>query len=276
MPKLLFFVLLTLSLVLTGCEDTDVGMAIEAGKDAIQAATLTDGEVHRLALAVSRKSDGKHTIAAADNPYAKRLGRLVGPGDEQDGYTFNYKVYLSPKVNAFAMADGTIRVYSGLMDMLDDQELVFVIGHEVGHVVKKHIKKKIMLAYAGSAVRKAIASQQNEAGQLARSVIGALLEMLINAQFSQQEEREADDYGVLFLRRMGYDKQPAVSALKKLATLGNQHHFLSSHPAPETRAERVRQDDYDPLKLVASSLVERLWGWLQGFWPFAPGEKDRG
>jgi hypothetical protein len=38
----------------------------------------------------------------------------------------------------------------------------------------------------------------------------------------------------------------------------------------------VRQDGYDPLKLVESSLVERLWGWLHGFWPFAPGEKDQG
>ena len=66
------------------------------------------------------------------------------------------------------MADGTIRVYSGLMDMLDDRELVFVVGHEMGHVVAKHIKKKIMLAYAGSAARKAIASQQNTAGEIAR------------------------------------------------------------------------------------------------------------
>ena len=67
-----------------------------------------------------------------------------------------------------------------------------------------------MLAYAGSAARKAIASQQNTAGEIARSAIGGLVEKLVNAQFSQQEEREADDYGVLYLQRLGYDVQPAV------------------------------------------------------------------
>jgi putative metalloprotease len=148
------------------------------------------------------------------------------------------KVYLSPTINAFAMADGTIRIYSGLMDMLDYRELLFVIGHEMGHVVKKHIQKKIMLAYAGSAVRRAIAAQYNQAGEFVRSTIGAFTENLLNAQFSQQEEREADDYGVLYIIKNGYDRRPAISTLTKLAALGNDHSFLSSHPAPEDRAIR--------------------------------------
>ncbi len=196
---------------------------------------------------------------------------MGGRGGGHDGYVFDYRVYLSPKVNAFAMADGTIRIYSGLMDMLDDRELLFVIGHEMGHVVEKHIKKKIMLAYAGRAVRKAIASQQNEAGQIARSGLGALAEMLINAQFSQQEEREADDYGVLYLKTRGHDEGPAISALTKLATLGSRHSFLSSHPAPEARAHRMRALDYDPHKVEAMSALERFWVWLKGWWPFGGG-----
>ncbi len=190
--KKLLPVLAILVLLITGCEDTDVGMAIEAGRDAVQAATLTDEEVHQLALAVARKTDRKHTIAPADNPYARRLARLVGRRGGYDGYQFNFKVYLAPTVNAFAMADGTIRIYSGLMDILDDRELIFVVGHEMGHVAAKHIKQKIGLAYAGRAVRKAIASQQNQAGQIARASIGALAQKLLNAQFSQQEEREVD------------------------------------------------------------------------------------
>ena len=133
-----------------------------------------------------------------------------------------------------------------------------------------------MLAYAGRAVRKAIASQRNEAGQIARSSIGALAEKLVNAQFSQQEEREADDYGVLFLRRHGYDHQPAISALTKLASLGSRHTFLSSHPAPEARAERIRAASYDPRAVAEASLFERLWAWLRGFWPFGRGEESRG
>ncbi len=269
-------VLIFLLLLMTGCEDTDIGMAIEAGKDAVQAATLSDEDVQRLALAVARKSDQKHSVAPAQNPYARRLQRLVGSKSSHDGLDFNYKVYLSPTVNAFAMADGTIRIYSGLMDLMDDRELIFVVGHEMGHVVAKHVKQKIMLAYAGSAVRKAIASQQNQAGEIARSGIGALAEKLVNAQFSQQEEREADDYGVLYLKKKGFDEQPAISAMAKLARAGHQHSFLSSHPAPEARAERMRAPDYDPQKVKGPSVLKRLWAWIKSLWPFGRNETNQG
>lgn len=245
----------------------DANLAIQAGADSFKAATLDDDEVKRLAKEIAKQSDAEHSVAPADNPYAQRLHRIVGSNDDYDGYAFNYKVYLSPMINAFAMADGTIRIYSGLMDMLDDRELLFVIGHEMGHVVKKHIQKKIMLAYAGSAVRKAIAAQYNQAGEIARSTIGAFTENLLNAQFSQQEERDADDYGVMYMIKYGYDRRPAISTLTKLATLDNDHSFLSSHPAPEDRARRLSKNSYVPQAVSGPSVLERFWEWLTGFWP---------
>ncbi|MCF8128607.1 MAG: M48 family metalloprotease, partial [Deltaproteobacteria bacterium] len=132
------------------------------------------------------------------------------------------------------------RLYSGLMDMLNDGELRFVIGHEMGHVVKKHITKKIKLAYAAGAVRKGIASQNNAAGDMARSLLGGFAESLMNAQFSQLEEKEADDYGLVFLKEGKFEPRNAVSALKKIATLGKGHSFLSSHPDPDKRADRLQ------------------------------------
>lgn len=241
-----YLLILFLLCVLTGpgCDSTDPMAALDAGLDAVKAVTLSDKDVKALALKASGQSDAEHQIAGPSSGYGKRLTRLAGDRYASDGYDFNFKVYLSDTVNAFAMADGTIRIYSGLMDMMNDQELVFVIGHEMGHVVKKHIKKKIRLAYAGSAVRKGIASQQGIAGQIARSGFGAFLEILVNAQFSQQEEREADDYGLAYLKKKGLETKNAVSALEKLAALGSGHSFLSSHPEPQARAERI-QDQID-------------------------------
>lgn len=224
---------------LTGCENTDVQLAAEAGIDAYKAITLSDQAVTELSVQSSAAMDSQHIIAPADSTYAKRLQRLVGDLYERDGYTFEYKVYLKDDVNAFAMADGTIRIYSGLMDQFEDGELYFVIGHEMGHVVKQHAGKQLRLSYAASAVRKGIASQEGGTAEIARSQLRELVERLMGAQFSQLEEKVADDYGLAFLKSKGYAPENAISALRKLAGLGSGHTFLSSHPEPGLRAERI-------------------------------------
>ncbi|MDU9050998.1 MAG: M48 family metallopeptidase [Candidatus Electrothrix sp. Rat3] len=212
----------------------------EAGLDAVRAVALSDKAVQQMAVKSSAYADSKKRVAPATSKYARRLKRLVGDHYQEGDLTFNYKVYLAQEVNAFAMADGTIRVYSGLMDMFTDDELRFVIGHEMGHVALKHIHKKLKLAYASRAVRKAIAATDSTAGEIARSQLGNFVQVLMGAQFSQLEEKEADDYSLTFMKEKGYTPEAAVVALKKLATLGNDHSFLSSHPAPGKRAERLQ------------------------------------
>ncbi|MEW6519503.1 MAG: M48 family metalloprotease [Thermodesulfobacteriota bacterium] len=256
--------------VLSGCEDTDVRLAAEAGLDAARAVTLSDDAVRQLGLQSARYADERQRLAEPGSPYARRLQKLVGDHQQDGALRFNYRVYLTDEVNAFAMADGTIRLYSGLMDLLDDDELQFVIGHEMGHVAGKHIRKKIQLAYAASAVRKGIASLNTPVGELARSQLGAFSELLMTAQFSQLEEKEADDYGLAFLKKHGYQATAAVSALRKLATLGKGHSFLSSHPDPDKRAERLELQLAGKALPVAESrenLFGRLTGWLAGEFP---------
>ncbi len=258
MMKHTILIIVCCAALLIGCEDTNLELATQAGLDAVKAATLSDEDVKIMAAKASQKSDAQQTIAPVTSPYGKRLYRLVGAGYADQGYQFDFKVYVSKQVNAFAMADGTIRIYSGLMDMMDDEELLFVVGHEMGHVIKKHIKKKIMLAYAASAVRKGVASQENIAGDIARSGLGGLIQTLLNAQFSQEEERQADDYGLSYLKEKGQKTSAAVSALKKLATLGKGHSFLSSHPAPESRAKRLQNQLTAPDKTDQPSFTKQL------------------
>lgn len=252
--------------LLSGCENTDLATAVDAGRDAIKAMTLSDQGVQEIAEKSAQLSDEQHRITPADNKYAIRLNGLVAQQFQENNLKFNYAVYLSPEVNAFAMADGTIRIYSGLMEMLNDGELRFVIGHEMGHVVKNHIKKKIQLSYAASAVRKGIASQNNPAGEAARSSVGGFAESLTNAQFSQLEEKEADDYGLFFLKREEFPPTDAVSALQKIAKLSSGHSFLSSHPDPEKRAARLQaQLEGKALSLEGNqqSLISQIMGFLK-------------
>ncbi|MDH3328035.1 MAG: M48 family metallopeptidase [Desulfobulbaceae bacterium] len=257
-----FFIIITaLLLCLGGCENTDVWLATEAGIEAVTAFTLSDEAVQELAKSSAAYIDQEHTVASPDNEYAQRLERLVGGHQTEDGIMFNYKVYLDDTVNAFAMADGTIRIYSGLMNMLDDGGLRFVIGHEMGHVIKEHIRQKMQLAYAASAIRKGIASQNSTLGDLARSQLGGFAELLLGSQFSQLEEKIADDYGLNFLKKKEYNPKDAVSALRKLATLGANHSFLSSHPDPDKRADRLElqiQGKALPIEKTSKNIIEKI------------------
>ena len=245
MKKILCCALICFSLC-SGCEDTNMRLATEAGVDAVKALTLSEDQVRQLSARTAKHLDAQHELAPAHTPYAQRLDRLFAKHQNFEGESFHSQVYLSSKVNAFALADGNIRVYAGLMDILSDEELLFVLGHEMGHVHHDHVQEKMRVALAGKALRKGVASQQNIIGDLARSTLGAFIQALLNAQFSQQEEKEADDYGLRFVQHIGLGGEPAVSALNKLAELGNEHSFLSSHPAPGKRAQRLQKQMHNP------------------------------
>lgn len=215
-------------LFLCSCEDTNVGIMADAASDAVTAVTLQDEDVYALARQAAAASDRQNLLDPPGGRYDTRLQQLVSDHAERDGRTFSFRVYIADQANAFAMADGTVRVNSALMDLMTDHELLFVIGHEIGHVVKNHSRRKVVVAYGSSALRKALASQESEIGQLARSVIGGFAEQLTNARFSQHEERQADLYGLTFLEEQGIDRSAAVSALQKLTELARGHTFLKS------------------------------------------------
>ncbi len=97
--------------------------------------------------------DSKATIAPANSEYAKRLTTIANAlGNNINGQPVNYKVYMAKDVNAFAMANGCIRVYSGLMDMMTDNEVEAVLGHEMGHVALGHVKKGMQVALGTNAI----------------------------------------------------------------------------------------------------------------------------
>ncbi|SUG76253.1 Putative metalloprotease yggG [Salmonella enterica subsp. enterica] len=154
----------------------------------------------------------------------------------------NYKVYETKDVNAFAMANGCIRVYSGLMDMMTDNEVEAVIGHEMGHVALGHVKKGMQVALGTNAVRVAAASAGGVVGSLSQSQLGDLGEKLVNSQFSQRQESEVDDYSYDLLRKRGISPAGLATSFEKLAKLeaGRQSSMFDDHPASAARAQHVR------------------------------------
>jgi putative metalloprotease len=221
----------------------DLGGALGAATDAAKAASLTDDQVRAYASQMAVYSDRQAKIAPADSPYGKRLVALSGGLTEDQGIRLNYKCYVTKEVNAFAMADGTIRLYSGLMDMMTDDELRYVIGHEMGHVKSGHTKKRMQTALAASAAQKGVAASGTKAAALADSQLGDMIVQVVRAQHSQGNEREADDYSMQFMSRRKYDRKACVTALEKLVKMsgGGGTSWVSTHPSPQERADRMRK-----------------------------------
>lgn len=221
----------------------DFGKALDAGKDLVKAESISDADLKQYFDQVSDQMDSQNAVAPASNAYAKRLTKMVSGLQNYDGLRMNFKVYMTDQINAFAMANGTIRVYSGLMDQFTDDEVRYVIGHEIGHVKSGHSKARMQAALRTSALRKGVESSNSRAGALASTELGDLFEKVINAQHSQANEREADDYALKFMKDRKYNPEACVTALDKLAALsgGSSSGFLSTHPAPKDRSARLRK-----------------------------------
>lgn len=227
--------------LLAGCAGADMNSLTQAGGSLFTAATLSDANVKQLSDQSCAEMDKKNTVAPADSTYAKRLVNIMN-GLQNTGLPLDAKVYMTKDINAWAMANGCVRVYSGLMDLMSDDEVRGVLGHEIGHVALGHTKKAMQVAYTTAAARGALGSTGNATlTALSASQIGELGETFVNAQFSQRQESEADDYSYNLLTKNGANRQALVTAFQKLAKLdGGKSSLLSSHPGSDARAKHIQ------------------------------------
>lgn len=219
----------------------DSNTLLNSGMNLVKAVTLTDADVKALADAACAESDRLNQTASAKSKYAVRLGKIMKKfGTTIDGTPIDAKVYLVKDVNAFAMANGCVRVFAGLMDMMNDDEVRGVVGHEMGHVALGHTRKAMQTAYTAAAARGVAASGTGVVAQLSQSQLGDFTEALVNAQFSQSQETAADDYSFDLLTKLKLKREGLVTAFQKLAKLDNgEKSMLSSHPSSPERAKHI-------------------------------------
>lgn len=233
---------LSAAFVVPAARAFDLQRALGAVKGAAGALALSDEDVRAHGARMAAQMDARAPVAPASSQHARRLAALTAACREVDGLPLNFKVYLTPEVNAFALPDGSIRFFSGLMDLMSDDEIRYVIGHEIGHVQAGHARSRLQLALGSGAAQQATAAAGGRAAVLAESELGELFVRVVRAQHSQANENEADDRALQFLSRHRYDRKAAVTALEKLDALGGgSASWLSTHPAPRDRAQRMRQ-----------------------------------
>ncbi len=222
---------------------------LSAGKKAAQALTLSDAQMAAYVKESVDWMDAHNPVPADDNPYTVRLKKLTEGLTEVDGVPLNFKVYDVVDVNAFACADGSVRVFSSLMDIMSDDELLGIIGHEVGHVAKHHSKKAFKTELLTGAAKDAVSSAGGTAAKLTDSQLGSLGQSLVNSKYSQKQEKEADDYGYEFLKSHGKNPWGMVQAFEKFQKMEGDSgakstymsRMFSSHPETAARIKRMTE-----------------------------------
>lgn len=186
-----------------------------------------------------------------DLPYQERVTRIGQALASQGkrGLAYQFKVLDEPGINALAFPGGFIYATRGLMDAMPDEQLAFVLGHEVSHVEDRHsveemeanVYKQIGLGALLSLLGGDQAPQQAlDAAQVA--------DVVLSSQYSQEAEREADRHGMHLMARAGYDPRAAVAALETLQRQsgddevpGFLNSLVGSHPLTSDRIEAARK-----------------------------------
>lgn len=176
-----------------------IGDIVKSAKKVAEAVSYSDEEIVVFFSQMSDEMDSKNPIAPLNDPYGLRLAELTEGLESYDGLDLDIRAYLVSDVNAFAMGDGTVRVFAGLMDQFEDDELLCVIGHEIGHVKLEHGQKRMRRTLQQDAVLSVAKTASGDIRRLSNSELGNLFGDVVTAQHSQKAERSSDDYAIAFM-----------------------------------------------------------------------------
>ncbi len=137
-------------------------------------------------------------------------------------FDWEINVLDSPQINAFCLPGGKIAVFSGLLEVVqNDDQLAAVIGHETAHALAHHVSERIAYEQQG----------------------GSPLAMLRGKAFDRSQEDEADHIGIFLMTFAGYNPEDAVRLWQRMEQLSAQRphvpEILSDHPSDEHRLRHI-------------------------------------
>jgi Zn-dependent protease with chaperone function len=204
--------------------------------------------------------------------------------------TLRARIFRSPEVNAFALPDGSIFVFAGLLARMNsNDELAFILAHEATHAIDGHAQKYISSGKATMAVLETLslaatvalgASSYDGAGlinSLAQLGLGLTAAYAVNG-YGRDLEREADAWGLDLMQKAGHPGCASVACFRVLLDEEDDpsrfaNVFWGSHPLVEDRIATVKSalgsdcpaesagvaEDYAPIKWQMTKLTTSLW-----------------
>jgi predicted Zn-dependent protease len=241
---LLFPFLACLSLWATGCHTVP-----QTGRSALhlvpsdQLASMSADEFGQLKQQTPISYDTNY------NNMVRRVGERIAyvAGPDMPNAQWEFVVFDDDsQINAFAMPGGKVAVYTGIFKVVQtDADLAIVMGHEVAHVAAGHGNERVsqQLLAAGGAFLLQFGTQDmdDEERQLLLVAYGAGATLGVILPYSRYHESEADEIGLIYAAKAGYDPRAAIGFWERMAaqSSGSTPEFLSTHPSSSTRIQRL-------------------------------------
>jgi predicted Zn-dependent protease len=161
---------------------------------------------------------------------------------------YSVKIIKDTQVNSFATLGGFVYINEGLIDFAQsDDELASVIGHETGHIERRHV----LTTYSKAEILNILFGIASIFSPIIYE-FGGLAEAGLMAKVSREDEIQADRYGLQLMSRAGYDPESMVTMMAHLAVLEDEHSdavskYLEDHPNPSARvAHLMGYPELDP------------------------------
>lgn len=176
----------------------------------------------------------------------KNMGEKLAKASYRNELEYHFYIIDEDKINAFALPGGHIFVYKGLMDNVSEDELAFVISHEIGHINARHALKRLGPALGLNLISAlSMIFLNEEKHKKAREAAWQVIN-LIFLGYSREDEYQADSLGVEIMAKAGFDPQASIGLFKKFQELEKKAGdttpvYLRTHPFPEQRIKNVKK-----------------------------------
>ena len=173
------------------------------------------------------------------NKILKRLTKVLPKNSH-----INEKIYIlnTKYINAFCLPDGTITITKGALKEFDDDELAYLLAHELGHGIAHHYAEMLSKSIIQTLAIDALIDKDSKS----LSMVGAdIVRFMANLAYSRTQENEADRLGLLLVNKAKFNITGAISVLNKFQEEAGENskwkEWLSTHPHPENRLKNVKK-----------------------------------
>jgi metalloendopeptidase OMA1, mitochondrial len=181
------------------------------------------------------------------NQILQRLGGRVSTAARKPDFKWEFKLIESKEKNAFCLPGGKVAFYTGIFSTaVNEAGLAAVMGHEAAHATARHAGQRITLAFGTQLALEGLntlfgGGSSHQKGML-MAALGLGAQVGVALPFSRGNESEADQMGLLYMARAGYDPREAVEFWRRFSGEGGSlPKFLSTHPPSEERMKALAE-----------------------------------